>query len=58
MADDFRDNDELIDPDPAMDFIIYDEMSRQTNSPNHKGGCLGIILLFLLPLILLRVAGF
>lgn len=43
-------NDNIFDEDDALDFIIYEELEKQNNEPkNGKGGCLGTILLLLVP---------
>lgn len=40
MPDDFEDNRGLIDDDPALDYILYEEMNKEDG----KGGCFGMIL--------------
>lgn len=40
----------IVDDDPALDYILYEEMSK--NDRGKKGGrsgCLGFVVLFLLP---------
>lgn len=53
MSDDFFEEKQhgILDDDPALDFILYDEMVKNERKPPQKqaGGCLGLILLFLLP---------
>lgn len=54
MSDDFseeKDRGSLIDEDPALDFILYEEMVKDERQPprRQRSGCLGLILLFLLP---------
>lgn len=49
MHDDRHDN--IFDEDDALDFIIYKELERQDQGrKDGKGGCLGIVVLLLLPM--------
>ena len=51
------DHDPLLDDDEVMDFLLYREMERESARPP-RGGCLGAVLLLLLPpatLVLLGV---
>ena len=51
------DHDPLLDDDEVVDFILYREMERESARPP-RGGCLGAVLLLLLPpatLVLLGV---
>ena len=50
MSDDFDENNSLIDEDPALDFIIYQDMERENKRPGGKSGCLAIVPLFILPM--------
>lgn len=50
MSDDFDEYDGLVDKDPALDFILYQEMERENKQPGNKSGCLGLMLLFILPI--------
>ena len=47
MSDDFDDYDGIIvDDDPALDYILYEEMTREDNDRRNKGGgCLGAVAL-------------
>jgi hypothetical protein len=47
MDDDFGDQDNIMDDDPALDYILYEDMKN--NTPQKGGGCLGVIVIFLLP---------
>ncbi len=47
MEDDFQDLDNLMDDDPALDYILYEDMEHGNKGGN---GCLGIIVLLILPL--------
>ena len=49
MSDDFFEDDGLLDDDPALDFILYEEMEKDQKEPKGNGGCLGVLVLFLLP---------
>ena len=51
------DHDPLLDDDETLDFLLYREMERESARPP-RGGCLGAVLLLLLPpatLVLLGV---
>ena len=51
------DHDPLLDDDEVVDFRLYREMERESARPP-RGGCLGAVLLLLLPpatLVLLGV---
>ena len=51
------DHDPLLDDDEVVDFLLYREMERDSARPP-RGGCLGAVLLLLLPpatLVLLGV---
>ena len=51
------DHDPLLDDDEVVDFLLYREMARESARPP-RGGCLGAVLLLLLPpatLVLLGV---
>ena len=50
-------HDPLLDDDEVVDFLLYREMERESARPP-RGGCLGVLLLMLLPpatLVLLGV---
>ncbi len=50
-----KDDDNFFDDDDALDFILYEEMTRQgqDNQCNQKksgnNGCLGVVVLLVLP---------
>jgi len=48
MSDDFDENDGLLDEDPTLDFILYQEMEKENKQPGSKSGCLGGVLLFII----------
>ncbi len=40
------------DDDPALDYILYEEMSKNDRKQNGgQSGCLGFVVLFLLPVV-------
>ncbi len=47
MDDDFCDHDNIMDDEPALDTILYEDMNN--NTPQEGGGCLSVIVIFLLP---------
>ncbi len=50
MEDDFNEYDGLLDDDPALDYILYEEMTQEEGGKGQGGkGCLGVIVLLLLP---------
>ena len=42
------DRDPLLEDDETLDFLLYPEMEREGNRPAN-GGCLGSLLLLLVP---------
>jgi len=47
---DEENSDNIFDDDPALDFIIYEELEKQNQGQKSgNGGCLGGIVLMLLP---------
>lgn len=41
MGDDFfEENDDLLDDDNALDFILYEKMEEETSKPSKNAGCL------------------
>ncbi len=56
MGDDLEDGQYkgLIDNDPALDCLLYQEMSKESKRPsssNNNKGCLGSVALIFLPVI-------
>jgi hypothetical protein len=48
--DDINESGGLIDDDPALDYILYEEMkNEEAKQPQNAKGCLGVFVLFLLP---------
>jgi len=40
----------IVDDDPALDFILYEEMTKNDRKQKGgRGGCFGIVVLLLLP---------
>ena len=45
-------NDNIFSDDDVVDFLIYDECEKQGGGQKRgKGGCLGVVLLLLLPAV-------
>jgi len=51
MSDDFYEDNGLLDDDPVLDYILYEEMEKDQKEPKGNGGCLGVFALFLLPCV-------
>ncbi len=49
MSDDFFEDNGLLDDDPALDYILYEEMEKDQKSSKGNGGCLGVLALLFLP---------
>ena len=51
MSSDHDEPDGLLDDDPALDCILYEEMNKDDVQPSGKGksGCLGLMLILFLP---------
>lgn len=43
------DEDNIFDDDEALDYILYEECTGETDKEQKGGGCLGMIALLLLP---------
>ena len=48
------DHDNIFDEDDAPDYIMYKEMEKEVNSPQAKSGCLGVLLLLMIPASIVR----
>lgn len=47
-----NDDDEyngLLDDDPALDCILYEEIQKDNVQQKGRGGCLGILVIFFIP---------
>ncbi len=49
MSNRHDDNNGLLDEDPALDYILHQEMGQE-ESPKGKIGCLGMAFIVLLPI--------
>ncbi len=48
MQDDFEESGSLMDDDPALDYILYEDLEQKGGQ---KGsGCLGVVAVLFLPL--------
>jgi len=47
MEDDFEEMGNLMDDDPALDYILYEEMEQKRGEKG--GGCLGVMTVLILP---------
>ena len=49
MSDGFDDYDDydgiIVDDDPALDCILYEEMTKEDKNRQNGGGCLGVVIL-------------
>lgn len=49
MNHDEHNNDPLLDEDPALDFLLYEEMLKE-NKSRPQAGCLGVVIFcFVIP---------
>ena len=48
MDDEFDDYDGLIDDDPALDYILYEDMVQE--GEQKCGGCFGVAVILILPI--------
>ena len=46
MHDDDEEYNGLLDGDPALDCILFEEMRKEDVTQKKRGGCLGILLFF------------
>jgi len=44
-------DDNIFDEDDALDVILYEEVEKETNTndPKSRGGCLGMLLVLIIP---------
>lgn len=54
--DDFEDN--IFDDDPALDYIMSEEVENQDKGHGGKSGCLGVILIIATPVVLFSISSF
>lgn len=57
MSDGVHDHEGLLDNDPALDYILYEEMEKEIKRQAGKGGCLAV-LVGLIVLVSLMMSGF
>ncbi|QQG64641.1 hypothetical protein [Desulfobulbus oligotrophicus] len=50
MNDEYEEPNGLLDDDPALDCILFEEMKRESTRPGNHPGCLGMVALFILPI--------
>jgi|GEM_PF-1492542 len=50
MEDDFEEMENLLDDDPALYYILYEDIERENRGGKGGNGCLGVIVLLILPL--------
>ncbi len=50
--DEFDDN--IFDKDDALDYILYEEVEKEVNDPQSRSGCLGMLLVLVIPLIFVK----
>ena len=41
------DDENLFDEDNALDFVLYEEAEKDRNNPKNSGGCLSVLIFFL-----------
>ncbi len=46
------DDDGLFDEDPALDYILYEEVTKEDQSGGEGGGCLSVIAILVLPFVM------
>ena len=57
MDDDFfEEDDNLFDGDDALDYILYEEMEKETGRPSKNAGCLASLVVMLSAIGCLAVA--
>ena len=52
MSEEPQEHHGLLDDDPALDYILYDEMQKDERGGGNRpkgGGCLGLLFLFTVP---------
>jgi len=45
MQDELDDSDSLLDEDPALDFILYQELEKEGGKKGNSGGCFSVVFL-------------
>lgn len=49
MQEELDDSDSLLDEDPALDFILYQELEKDGGKKGNSGGCFSVVLLAIFP---------
>ncbi len=47
-------DDNIFDEDDALDYIMYEEVEKEVNDPQSRSGCLGMLLVLVIPLIFVK----
>lgn len=55
MRNDDEEYNGLFDDDPALDCILFEEMRKENAQKKGRGGCLGILVIFLIPVCCLTI---
>jgi len=55
MRDNGDEYNGLLDDDPALDCILFEEMRKEDAQRRERGGCLGILIIFLIPVCYLAI---
>jgi hypothetical protein len=42
-------DDNIFDEDDGLDYIMYKEVEKEVNNPQAKTGCLGVLLVVIIP---------
>ncbi len=51
--DDLDDN--IFDEDDALDYVMYEEVEQEEKQNQRHSGCLGVLLLFIVPTVILKM---
>jgi hypothetical protein len=51
-VDDHDDN--IFDEDDALDYIMYAEVEKVVNDPQSRSGCLGMLLVLIIPVVFVK----
>ncbi len=49
MDDDFEEHNNLMDDDPALDYILYKDMTEEQKGTPGQSGCFGVFVILLMP---------
>ncbi len=44
-------DDNVFEEDDALDYVIYEEVEKEVNDPHSRSGCLGVVLVLVLPVL-------